>query len=34
MTADKTKTIPLTPVVGVIALAGGIVLVFMGKRKG
>jgi len=34
MTADKTNTIPLTPVVGVIALVGGIVLVVMGSRKG
>jgi len=34
MTAEKTKTIPLTPVVGVIALVGGIVLVVMGSRKG
>jgi hypothetical protein len=33
MTADKTKTIPLTPVVGAIALVGGIVLVVMGSRK-
>jgi hypothetical protein len=34
LTADKTKTIPLTPVVGAIALVGGIVLVVMGSRKG
>jgi hypothetical protein len=34
MTADKTKTIPLTPVVGAIALVGGIVLVVMGSKKG
>lgn len=34
MTADKTETIPLTPVVGVIAIAGGIVLVIMGNKKG
>ena len=33
MTADKTNTIPITPVLGVIALAGGILLVF-GSRKG
>lgn len=32
--ADKTNTIPLTPVVGVIALVGGIVLVVMGSKKG
>ncbi|MGA2192451.1 MAG: DUF3185 domain-containing protein [Nitrospirota bacterium] len=34
VTADKTKTIPLTPVIGAIALAGGIVLVVMGSKKG
>jgi len=34
MTADTTKTIPLTPVVGAIALVGGIVLVVMGSKKG
>lgn len=34
MTADKTKTIPLTPVVGAIALAGGVALVVAGSRKG
>ena len=34
LTADKTKTIPLTPVVGAIALVGGIVLVVMGSKKG
>ena len=33
MTADKTKTIPLTPVVGAIALVGGIVLLVMGSKK-
>lgn len=34
MTAEKTKTIPLTPVLGVIALAGGIALLVMGNKKG
>jgi len=33
MTADKTKTIPLPPIVGGIALLGGIVLVVAGGRK-
>jgi hypothetical protein len=33
MTADKTKTIPLPPVVGAIALVGGIVLLVVGSRK-
>ncbi|MBU0674487.1 MAG: DUF3185 domain-containing protein [Proteobacteria bacterium] len=31
--ADKTRTIPLPPVVGGIALVGGIVLLVMGKKK-
>ena len=34
MTADKTKTLPLTPIVGGIALVGGIVLLVMGNKKG
>jgi hypothetical protein len=34
MTADKTRTLPLPPIVGGIALAGGIVLLVMGSRKG
>lgn len=33
VTADKTKTIPLSPVIGVIALAGGLVLLVIGNRK-
>jgi uncharacterized membrane protein len=33
MTADKTKTIPLPPIVGGIALLGGIMLVVAGSRK-
>jgi len=32
-TQETKKTIPLPPVVGGAALAGGIVLVFMGARK-
>jgi uncharacterized membrane protein HdeD (DUF308 family) len=32
-TVDKEKTIPLPPVVGVMALAGGVVLVIVGVRK-
>jgi uncharacterized membrane protein HdeD (DUF308 family) len=31
--ADKTKTIPLPPILGGIALIGGIVLVVAGGRK-
>ena len=33
MTADKTKTIPLPPILGGIALVGGIVLLVAGGRK-
>jgi hypothetical protein len=34
MTTDKTKTIPLPPIVGGIALVGGIVLLVAGGKKG
>ncbi|MGZ6192633.1 MAG: DUF3185 domain-containing protein [Syntrophales bacterium] len=34
VTAEKTKTIPLTPIMGAIALVGGIVLLVMGSREG
>jgi hypothetical protein len=34
VTAEKTKTLPLTPILGGIALVGGIVLLVMDKRKG
>jgi len=34
MTAEKTKTFPLPPIVGAIAFVGGIVLLVMGKKKG
>ena len=34
MTADKTRTIPLPPIVGGISLVGGIVLLVVGKKKG
>ena len=33
VTAEKTKTIPLPPIVGAIALVGGIVLLVMGSKK-
>jgi hypothetical protein len=33
MRADKTKTIPLPPIMGAIALVGGIVLLVVGSRK-
>ena len=34
MTAEKTKTLPLPPIVGAIALVGGIVLLVVGSKKG
>jgi len=34
MTADRTSTLPLPPIVGGICLVGGIVLRAMGKKKG
>ena len=34
MTAEKTRTIPLPPIMGGISLAGGIVLLVLGKKKG
>ncbi len=33
VTAEKTKTIPLPPIVGAIALVGGIVLLVVGRKK-
>jgi hypothetical protein len=33
MSADTTKTIPLSPILGGIALVGGIVLLVVGSRK-
>jgi hypothetical protein len=32
VTAEKTKTIPLPPIVGGIALVGGIVLLIMDRK--
>jgi hypothetical protein len=34
VSADKTRTLPLPPIVGGIALVGGIVLLIMGNKKG
>jgi hypothetical protein len=34
MTAEKTKKLPLPPIVCGIALVGGIVLLVMGNKKG
>ncbi|MCJ7788934.1 MAG: DUF3185 domain-containing protein [Candidatus Atribacteria bacterium] len=33
VTAEKTRTFPLPPIVGGIALVGGIVLLLMGGKK-
>ena len=33
VSADKTRTLPLPPLVGGIALVGGIVLLVMGNRR-
>lgn len=33
MTTEKTKTIPLPPIMGALALVGGIVLLVMGKKS-
>jgi len=34
ITADKENRIPLPPILGVLALAGGVVLVVVGARGG
>ena len=33
VTSEKTNTIPLQPIIGVIALVGGIVLLVVGTKK-
>jgi hypothetical protein len=33
MTAEKTRTLPLPPIVGGIALVGGIMLLVVGRKK-
>ena len=33
MTTEKTKTLPLPPIAGALALVGGIVLLVMGSKK-
>lgn len=33
MTAERTRTLPLPPIVGAVALVGGIVLLVMGRKK-
>jgi hypothetical protein len=34
MTAERTRTLPLPPIVGAFALVGGIVLLVTGSKKG
>jgi hypothetical protein len=34
VTAERTKRLPLPPILGVIALVSGIVLLVIGSRKG
>lgn len=33
MTAEKTKTFPLPPIVGAVTLVGGIILLVMRRKK-
>lgn len=33
MSADRTRTLPLPPIVGGIALVGGIILLVVGNKK-
>jgi hypothetical protein len=33
ITAEKTRTLPLTPIAGALALAGGIALLVAGRKK-
>ncbi len=33
VTSEKTKTLPIPPIVGAIALVGGIVLLVVGTKK-
>jgi hypothetical protein len=34
MTAERTRTLPLPPIVGALALVGGVVLLVAGNKKG
>ena len=34
VTAEKTKTLPLPPILGAVALVGGIVLLMIDRKKG
>jgi hypothetical protein len=33
MTAERTRTLPLPPIVGAVALVGGIALLVMGRKN-
>jgi hypothetical protein len=33
ITTERTRTIPIPPIIGVLALAGGVVLLVMNKRN-
>jgi hypothetical protein len=33
VTSEKSRTLPLPPIVGAVALAGGIALLVMGRKK-
>jgi len=33
VTAEKTKSIPLPPIIGAVALVGGVVLLSVGKKR-
>jgi hypothetical protein len=33
VTADKTRTIPISPIIGAIAMVGGIGLLVMGRKN-
>ena len=33
VTSEKSRTLPLPPIVGAVALVGGIVLLVMGRKK-
>lgn len=33
-TAERERTFPLPPIIGIVAIAGGVALMFGGSRKG
>jgi uncharacterized membrane protein len=33
-TAEREKTFPLPPIIGIVAVAGGVALMFAGSKKG